>query len=94
MRLLGGPLRRHLGGATLRVPAARVDELLDGLVARGGPELAALLYDGQASRAPGRDLRVLVNGRGIAFLEGLATPLAEGDCVTLYLAGARGWPGG
>jgi molybdopterin converting factor small subunit len=56
--------------------------------------VSALLYEGGGSGAPGRDLRVLVNGRSILFLDGLATQLRDGDAVTVYLSGARGWPGG
>ena len=40
------------------------------------------------------DLRVLVNGRSIAFLDGLDTRLRADDAVTLHLSGARGYPGG
>lgn len=41
-----------------------------------------------------RDLRVLVNGRAIALLDGAATTLGTGDAVTIYSVGIRGWPGG
>lgn len=41
-----------------------------------------------------RDLRVLVNGRSIALLDGRATALAAGDAVAIYTIGIRGWPGG
>ena len=40
------------------------------------------------------DLRVLVNGRAIAFLDGLATRLGRDDVVSLAHVGIRGWPGG
>jgi molybdopterin converting factor small subunit len=42
----------------------------------------------------GQDLRVLVNGRAIDFLDGGATRLGAGDTVTIYTIGIRGWPGG
>jgi molybdopterin converting factor small subunit len=41
-----------------------------------------------------RDIEVLVNGRNIAFLDGLDTTLADSDRVTVFLHGARGYPGG
>lgn len=41
---------------------------------------------------PHRDLRVLVNGRSIAFLRGLDTPLRDSDAVTVGLGGGRGAP--
>jgi molybdopterin converting factor small subunit len=41
-----------------------------------------------------RDIAVLVNGRNIAFLDGLDTSLTATDRVTVFLHGARGYPGG
>ena len=41
-----------------------------------------------------QDLRVLVNGRAIQFLDGRATKLSPDDVVTVYYIGIRGWPGG
>jgi molybdopterin converting factor small subunit len=41
-----------------------------------------------------RDIEVLVNGRNIAFLDGLETRLNDDDRVTVFLHGARGYPGG
>jgi molybdopterin converting factor small subunit len=95
VRLLGG-LRDKLGAASLDVEGTRVREVLDALVERAGPELGALFYADPAAERPvaGRDLRVLVNGRGMQFLDGLETELAAGDAVTVHLSGARGWPGG
>jgi len=40
------------------------------------------------------DLRVLVNGRAIEFLDGRATALDPEDAVTIFYVGIRGWPGG
>jgi molybdopterin converting factor small subunit len=95
VRLLGG-LRRRLGARSLRIPAQRVRELLEALVEHGGSAVANCLYADPRARplAPHRDLRVLVNGRSIAFLEGLDTLLHEEDEVTIHLTGARGYPGG
>ena len=93
--LLAG-LRERMGSARLELPAGRVRELLDELVRRGGDELARACYADPAAPlpTPSRDLRVLVNGRSIQFLDGLDTPLEAADTVTIHLAGARGWPGG
>jgi hypothetical protein len=41
-----------------------------------------------------QDLRVLVNGRAIALLEGAATALGREDSVAIFSVGIRGWPGG
>jgi len=70
-----------------------VREVLQEVSARGGRAIATLLYEADGT-APNRDLRILVNGRSVAFLAGLDTQLAPGDTVTLHLAGARGYPGG
>lgn len=93
--LLAG-LRERVGSATLELPAGRVRELLEELVSRGGDELARAFYADPAAQVPtpSRDLRVLVNGRSIRFLDGLETELDAQDAVTVHLAGARGWPGG
>ena len=94
MRLLAG-LREAVGGGErrLRVPAASVGELLETLVDRSpdrGRAEQALLPDA----ALHEDLQVLVNGRSIELLDGLATPLGDEDAVTLHHVGARGYPGG
>jgi molybdopterin converting factor small subunit len=96
VRLVGGRLRELLGGSRVSIDAASVRELLDALARRGRPGLPALLWeDPQAALPrPHRDLRVLVNGRSVLFLAGLDTPLGEEDTVSLFLSGARGWPGG
>jgi molybdopterin converting factor small subunit len=70
-----------------------VRELLEEISERGGEAVMRLLYD-EAGIEPNLDLRVLVNGRSMAFLAGLDTKLRTGDTVTLHLAGARGYPGG
>ena len=41
-----------------------------------------------------QDLRVLVNGRSIQFLDGRETKLDASDTVSVYYIGIRGWPGG
>lgn len=93
VRLLGGELRALLGDRCVRAEARHVRELLDELVRLGGDELAARLFEDDR-RTMSRDLRVLVNGRSVAFLEGLDTKLAADDAVTLHFSGIRGYPGG
>ena len=99
VKLLGG-LARELG-REIEVPAASVGELLERLAQIGGATLARNLYaelpsEGADAALPrlNRDLRVLVNGRSIAFLRGVQTELALEDAVTLHMTGARGYPGG
>lgn len=84
LKLLGG-LRRFGGGEQV-VTGDTVGALL-----HASPVPAAVLFpDGELHR----DVAVLVNGRNISFLAGLATPLAPEDRVTVFFHGARGYPGG
>ncbi len=99
LRLLGASLRRLAGASELRVPGGEVGEVLEAWLEGGAAELEALVFDAEetrrsGARALGRDLKVLVNGRSIEFLAGLRTPVGERDTISLFLAGARGWPGG
>jgi sulfur-carrier protein len=59
-------------------PGSDLNDLLDFLVARTGPALFERLYINN-SREMKKDLRLLVNGQDIIFLEGLNTELKEGD---------------
>lgn len=99
VRLLAG-LRQGLGRGQqrLRVEAANVSELLEALVRNSGncEGARSLVYADRAEpeRRIQRDLRVLVNGRSVQFLNGLETHLDEDDTVTLHLTGMRGYPGG
>ena len=83
LKLLGG-LRRF--AQTALAPAADVRALLDD----SALPRDLLFPEGDLNR----DIEVLVNGRNIAFLDGLDTPLTETDRVTVFLHGARGYPGG
>jgi molybdopterin synthase sulfur carrier subunit len=83
---LFGSLRPFVGAKAVEVelaPGAPVQCLLDRLVAEY-PVLGTKFFD------EGGDLRgsisVLVNGRHIAFLEGLDTTLHEDDRVALFPA--------
>lgn len=92
VKLLGG-MRALLGAKTVDVAATAVGDLLDELVARGGQRVAALLFASDG-RTPHEDLRVLVNGRNVRFLDGWHTSLRAQDTVTIHFSGARGYPGG
>jgi len=84
VKLLGG--LRRLAPATCDIEADSVADLLRRL-----PLPPALLFpEGELNR----DLEVLVNGRNIAFLDGVQTPLRADDRVTVFMHGARGYPGG
>jgi molybdopterin converting factor small subunit len=99
VRLLGHAMRAALGAKKLDLAGEDVAAVLDEAARRGGEAMAKALFakPGQVDGARGelnRDLRVLVNGRGIIWLDGVDTRLNEADSVTLLHSGARGWPGG
>lgn len=71
-------LRKQYGAKEFESDAANVAEVLGELGIDGANE----------------DLRVLVNGRSIAFLEGIATALEADDVMSVYFTGIRGFPGG
>ena len=82
-----------LGGKTVHADSLVVGALLDELAERGG-EAVTTAFFGAVGQAPVEDLRVLVNGRSVAFLDGFETRLRADDTVTLHITGARGFPGG
>lgn len=84
LKLLGG--LRRFGAREVYVEADTVAAIL-----RHAPIPRQVVFpEGELNR----DLEVLVNGRNISFLGGLQTRLTESDRVTVFLHGARGYPGG
>ena len=84
VKLLGG--LRKLVASDQRIDATTVAEILRRV--RLPPDL--LFPAGRLNP----DVEVLVNGRNIAFLNGVNTTLESSDRVTIFLHGARGYPGG
>jgi len=84
VKLLAG--LRRFGGGTQQVTAR---DVRGALAATRIP--TDLLFPGGDLN---RDIEILVNGRNIAFLAGLDTPVSGDDRVTVFLHGARGYPGG
>jgi molybdopterin converting factor small subunit len=81
-------LRAAAGGeAEAEVNGATVQEVLDGLFERHD-ELRARLYDDQGGLR--RFVNVYVAGEDIRFLDGLATPVADGAELTILPAVAGG----
>lgn len=74
------------GEAVAIVDGATVAEVLDALYARFG-ELKVRIADEEGLR---RFVNVYVGGEDIRFLEGLATPVADGAEVTILPAVAGG----
>jgi molybdopterin synthase sulfur carrier subunit len=81
-------LRDAAGGATSKeVEGSTVGEALDALYAQHG-ELRGRLSDDTGGLR--RFVNVYLGGEDIRFLEGLDTPLSEGDEVTILPAVAGG----
>lgn len=78
-------LRELAGGASeLRLPGATVEECLLGLPA----ELKGRLFDGQGALR--RYVNVFVRDEDIRYLQGLQTPVGEGELLLLVPAMAGG----
>ena len=85
---LPAQLRDAAGGATSkRVEGGTVGEALDALYAEHG-ELRGRLADDDGGLR--RFVNVYLGGEDIRFLDGLDTPLSEGDEVTILPAVAGG----
>jgi sulfur-carrier protein len=81
-------LRAAAGGeAEAQIDGATVQEVLDGLFDRFGELRARISDDDGALR---RFVNVYVAGEDIRFLEGLATPVADGAEMTILPAVAGG----
>jgi len=81
-------LRAAAGGeAEAKVDGATVQEVLDGLFALHG-ELRARIADDDGSLR--RFVNVYLAGEDIRFLDGLATPVADGAELTILPAVAGG----
>jgi molybdopterin synthase sulfur carrier subunit len=81
-------LRDAAGGASeARADGGTVGEVLDALYAQHGELRERLAGDDGELR---RFVNVYVKGEDIRFLDGLATPVADGDEVTILPAVAGG----
>ncbi len=79
---------RKFGGAQQQIAGATVREVLAAIAV---PD--ELLFP-QRDEVLNQDIEVLVNGRNIAFLDQLCTAVTDEDRITIFLHGARGYPGG
>lgn len=80
---LGKLMGDRRGELTIILPnGSTLHDLLAALTERCGPPLARRIFqeDGLTIR---KDVRLLLNGRDIYFLDGLATALQEGDHFSL-----------
>ncbi|HLI61594.1 MAG TPA: ubiquitin-like small modifier protein 1 [Solirubrobacteraceae bacterium] len=74
------------GEATASVDGTTVGEVLDALYARFGELRSRIAEDGGLRRF----VNVYVDGEDIRFLDGLDTPVSDGDEVTILPAVAGG----
>ncbi len=89
-----GKLRELTGVAEEDISQPQVQALLIELSNGCRTELRELIFvDGDESEL-NEDVEILVNGRNIKFLDGMATSVGEEDRVTLLYHGVRGFPGG
>lgn len=61
---------------------SRIVDLLDALVMKYGQPFAEKIYKSKTGEV-NNEIRLLLNGRDIAFLNGLDTKLKEGDSLSL-----------
>jgi molybdopterin converting factor small subunit len=81
------PLRPHAGGLDrVESSGSTVGEILGDLTSRH-PALRERLFDGEELR---RFINVYVNNEDIRYLDELATPVADGDEVSIIPAVAGG----
>jgi MoaD family protein len=81
------PLRPHAGGLDrIEASGSTVGEILDQLATQH-PALRERLFDGEELR---RFVNVYVNNEDIRYLNDLATPIADGDEVSIIPAVAGG----
>ena len=82
-------LGERIGGrSAVEAEGRTVAEVL-GALTRAHPELSGLLWKGEA--APNPYLVIFLNDRNIADLQGLATPVADGDELVVVSALEGGW---
>ncbi len=82
------PLRGHVGGASsVEIPGATVGDVLRELAARH-EKLRGRLFDDQGQL--NRFVNVFLNDEDIRFLQGLDSPVKDGDGVVMVPAIAGG----
>jgi molybdopterin synthase sulfur carrier subunit len=78
-------LKKILGKGEVELPVperSTLGELLTTLVDRGGDELASQLFEPESNRVRPY-IRLMVNGRDIAFLNRMETVLQNGDEILI-----------
>jgi sulfur-carrier protein len=74
---------------TWNVPSSTLGDLLHALAGRYGHRFAARLFEGQALSPT---IIILVNGRDVRHLNGVATPLHADDTISIFPMVAGGQP--
>jgi molybdopterin synthase sulfur carrier subunit len=86
---LFGALRQHAGSPQLALTGDTIHSVLQNLCA-GNPELCAAIFSSdQNSLHP--HIRIMLNGRDIAMLQGFETPVSEADTLAIIPPIAGGY---
>ena len=78
---LFGILRQHAGSPQLALAGETVRNVLQDLCG-GNPELCAAIFTAD-QKGLGPHIRIMLNGRDIALLQGLETPVSESDTLAI-----------
>jgi molybdopterin converting factor small subunit len=81
---LHGRIRTAAGSDEIELPSAvkSVSDLIEELMRKLGPDGDCYIFD-PGTKEMRQSLVLLVNGHSVRMLEGLSTPLVEGDNVTV-----------
>lgn len=79
-----GPFTEQLGfhQLTLTLRGRTVQDLLTQLCAEQGAKFRQTVFDDAGKLR--RYIKLLVNGRGLHLLQGLDTPLSDGDVIAIF----------
>lgn len=79
-----GPFTERLGFSqiTVELKGTTVNDLLHQLCTEQGAHFSNTIFDEQGALR--RYIKLLVNGRGLHVLQGLDTPLSDGDIVAIF----------
>ena len=79
-----GPFTERFGFQDLEIKliGSTVSDLLQQLCEEQGSKFRNIVFDEKGNLR--RYIKLLVNGRGVHVLQGLETPLSEGDIIAIF----------
>jgi MoaD family protein len=75
--------REMVGSKEVQISAKNIADLLEKL-SRDYKRLEKELFENGGNKKPREHINIFVNGRGIRELNGLDTPLKDGDIVAIF----------